>query len=154
MSVEGLFIDANLFVLLVVGSTSKDIIAKHKRTRQDYSIADYDFLLGLLDRVDQVLVTPHTLAETSNLLAQHGEPERSGLFAQLRRLIHESKEIVVSGAAASSNRAFTRLGITDAALLEAITEKTPLLTVDLDLYHEAEQRVPNSAVNFNYLREL
>ena len=129
MSAEGLFIDANLLLLLVVGSTSKVIIAKHKRLRHDYSVADYDTLLGLLDRVDQVLVTPHTLAETSNLLAQHGEPERSGLFDQLRCLIHESKEVVVSGAAASNNRAFTRLGITDAALLEAITERTPLLTV-------------------------
>ncbi len=148
-----LFIDSNLLLLYVVGRSSRDIIAKHRRLRQ-YTAGDYDALLDFLDGVDQVLVTPHTLAETSNLLAQHGEPERSGLFAQLRRLIHESKEVVVSGAAASNNRAFTRLGITDAALLEAITERTPLLTVDFDLFHEAQQRAPNSAVNFNYLREL
>ena len=153
MSTDGIFIDANLLVLLVVGSTSTAIIAKHRRL-QDYSVADYDFLLGLLARVDRVLVTPHTLAETSNLLGQHGEPERSRLFDQLRRLIHESKEVVVSGADASNNRAFKRLGITDAALLEVVTEQTPLLTVDLDLYHEAQQREPNSAVNFNYLRQL
>ncbi len=148
-----LFIDSNLLLLLVVGKTSRNIIAKHRRLRR-YTAADYDTLLNYLDGFDHVLVTPHTLAETSNLLAQHGEPERSGLFAQLRRLIHESKEVVVSGAAASNNRAFTRLGITDAALLEAITERTPLLTVDFDLFHEAQQRAPNSAVNFNYLREL
>ena len=148
-----LFIDSNLLLLYVVGKSSRDIIAKHKRLRQ-YTARDYDTLLNFLDGFDRVLVTPHSLAETSSLLAQHGEPERSGLFDQLRRLIHESKEVVVSGAAASSNRAFTRLGITDAAHLEAITERTPLLTVDLDLYHEAHQKEPNSSVNFNYLREL
>jgi hypothetical protein len=148
-----LFIDSNLLLLYVVGRSSRDIIAKHRRLRR-YTATDYDTLLSYLDGFDHVLVTPHTLAETSNLLAQHGEPERSGLFAQLRRLIQESKEVVVSGAAASSNRAFTRLGITDAALLEAITERTPLLTVDLDLFHEAQQRAPNSAVIFNYLRGL
>ena len=148
-----LFIDSNLLLLYVVGESNRDIIAKHRRLRQ-YTARDYDTLLNFLDGVDRVLVTPHTLAETSNLLAQHKEPELSRLFDQLRRLIHESKEVVVSGAAASNNRAFTRLGITDAALLEAITEKTPLLTVDFDLFYEAQQREPNSAVNFNYLREL
>ena len=148
-----LFIDSNLLLLYVAGRTSRDIIAKHRRLHR-YTAADYDALLAYLDGFDRVLVTPHTLAETSNLLGQHGEPERSRLFNQLRRLIHESKEVVVSGAAASNNRAFKRLGITDAALLEVVTEQTPLLTVDLDLYHEAQQREPNSAVNFNYLREL
>ena len=106
-----LFIDSNLLLLLVVGRSSRDIIAKHRRLRR-YTAADYDTLLDYLDGV------------------------------------------VVSGTDASNNRAFTRLGITDAALLEAITERTPLLTVDLDLYHEAQQRAPNSAVNFNYLRQL
>ncbi|MCY4438295.1 MAG: PIN domain-containing protein [Chloroflexi bacterium] len=153
MAIEGYFIDSNLLLLFVAGRASRNIIAKHRRL-QAYTVDDYEILLDLLDRVEQVFVTPHTLTETSNLLAQHGKPERSRLFLQLRRLIRDSKEVVVAGTDASNNRAFRQLGITDAALLEVISEKTPLLTVDLDLYMEAARKEPNSAINFNYLREF
>ena len=62
------------------------------------------------------------------------EPERSHFFDRLRFIIQESEEIVVASAVASSNSAFNRLGLTDAALLEVVTPETPLETVDLDLY--------------------
>ena len=72
----GYFIDANLFVLLVVGSVERDLIGKHRRLRE-YSVEDYNTLVILLEQVVQVFVTPNTLTETSNLLAQHAEPQRS-----------------------------------------------------------------------------
>ena len=147
----GLFIDSNLLLLLVVGRCSREIIAKHKRLRT-FEARDYDILRDLAARADQVQVTPHTLTETSNLLALHGEPERSRLFDQLRRLIYESKEVAVAGTDAANNRAFRQLGITDAALLEAISKENPLLTVDLGLYQRALKEKPHSAINFNYLR--
>ena len=75
MPPSGFFLDANLFVLLVVGSVGRDLIEKHRRLRA-YSAEDYEILIDLLDRVERVLVTPNTLTETSNLLAQHREPER------------------------------------------------------------------------------
>ncbi len=154
MPISGCFIDSSLLLLLVVGRSSREIIAKHRRLRKEYSAEDFDILLGLLERVDQVCVTPHTLTETSNLLAQHGEPERSRLFDQLRHLIHESKEVAVKGTNASNSRAFKRLGITDSALLEVVTEETPLLTVDFDLYQEAVMKGPSAAVNFTRYRKL
>jgi len=40
-------VDANLMVLLVVGSASKEYIAKHKRLRDDYTVDDFE-LLGLI----------------------------------------------------------------------------------------------------------
>ena len=153
MPIAGYFIDSNLLLLLVVGRSSRDIIAKHKRLRQ-FTARDYDILLDLLDGTAQVFVTPHTLAEASNLLAQHGNPERSLLFDELRCLIHESKEVIVAGTDASNHHAFKRLGLTDAALLEVVTKQVQLLTVDLDLYLEAEKEEPNSAVNFTYLRDM
>ena len=41
------------------------------------TVEDYETLLKLLVPVERAFVTPNTLTETSNLLAQHGEPERS-----------------------------------------------------------------------------
>ena len=42
----------------------------------------------------------------------------------------------------------------DAALLEAVTEERPLITVDLDLYLAAIAKGRNAAMNFTYLQRL
>ena len=153
MAPVGYFVDANLLVLLVVGSVERRLIAKHRRLRA-YSVEDYETLVNLLDRVEQVLVTPNTLTETSNLLAQHAEPERSRFFDRLRFVIQESREIAVASAVASHNSAFGRLGLTDAALLEVATEERPVVTVDLGLYLAALEKGEDRAVNFTHLRDL
>lgn len=156
MAPAGFFIDANLLVLFVVGSTGRDLIAKHRRLKE-YRAEDYEALIELLSRGRdrRVFVTPNTLTETSNLLGQHGEPERSRFFEMLRVLIRESKEVVVTSAEASKNDAFGRLGLTDAALLEVATEETPLVTVDFELYLTASlEKGEETSVNFTHLRGL
>ena len=149
MPVRGCFVDGNLLVLLVVGSECRDLISKHRRL-EDYTSEDFDILFDLLEGADQLFVTPNTLTETSNLLGQHGEPERSLLMTRLQFLIHRSQEIVVTSADASSNFQFEKLGLTDAALLEAATTDTPLLTVDFDLYLAALESGEERAVNFTH----
>ena len=149
---EGYFLDTNLLVLLVVGSESPDLISKHGRL-EHYSADDYDTLVGLLKGA-KLFVTPNTLTETSNLVSQHREPELSRLMNRLQYLIHGSQEIVVASAAASSNAKFAKLGLADAALLEAATADTPLLTVDLTLYLAAIETDVERAVNFNPYRSL
>lgn len=153
MRSTGFYIDASLLVLLIVGSAGKELIAKHRRLRA-FSAADYDTLTRMVAKVDRVLVTPNTLTETSNLLAQHKDPERSRFFDRLRFLIEESEEVVVASKVASRNSCFRRLGLTDAALLEAVTEERPLITVDLDLYLAATATGLNKALNFTHLQNL
>lgn len=144
----GYFVDANLLVLVVVGSVDTGIISRHRRL-EGYSVADYEMLrTALLSRSGRVYVTPNTLTKASNLLGQHAEPERSVLMAGLRYLINESEEIVITSAQASANPKFDRLGLTDAALLEAVSEETPLITVDLSLYLAALENGENAAVDF------
>ena len=152
MPPTGFFIDANLLLLLIVGSVGRDFIAKHRRLR-NFTADDFDNLINLL-HPEQVFVTPNTLTETSNLLAQHKGPERSRFFDRLRFIIQESKEIVVASTVASRNNAFERLGLTDAALLEVATTETPLVTVDLELYLAALAKGQDTAVNFTHLQDL
>ena len=71
MSSRGIFVDANLLVLFVVGSTDTGLIAKHRRLRT-LDPEDYERLADMVARAGRVLVTPNTLTEASNLLAQHG----------------------------------------------------------------------------------
>ncbi len=133
MPPTGYFIDSNLLVLYVVGSEGRYLIPKHKRLK-GYSAEHYDLLLHLLQPIGRALVMPNTLTETDNLLKQHKEPERSLLRRRLRSIIHESDEVVVASVKASANNAFEWLGLADSALLEAVSPKTPLITVDLGLH--------------------
>jgi len=153
MPPSGFFLDANLFVLLVVGSVGRDLIEKHRRLSA-YTAEDYEILINLLGRVERVYVTPNTLTETSNLLGQHREPERSRFFEKLRFIIQQSKEVTVASVKASSNSAFNRLGLTDAVLLEVVSPETPLVTVDLKLYLAAIASGQEVALNFSHYRSL
>lgn len=153
MPPAGYFIDASLLVLLVVGRVGRQLIQKHKRLKE-YTGQDFDILLAMLAGVGQIFVTPNTLTETSNLLAQHGEPERSRFFAGLRYLIEHTHEIVVTSREASSNTDFNRLGLTDTVLLKAASSDTPIVTMDGRLYSAAVANNPDSAVNFNHHRNL
>ena len=152
MRQKGLYIDANLLVLLIVGSAGRDLIAKHRRLRV-FSKDDYQCLLNMIDQVAQVFVTPNTLTETSNLIAQHGEPERGRFFDKLRVLIEKTKEVMVASTDASQIHEFRRLGLTDTALLVVVTAETPLITVDLELYLAVSEKDPKAAKNFWHLRD-
>lgn len=147
----GYYVDANLLVLLAVGDEGRDMIPKHKRL-DGYSAGDYDFLRSLLSRVRRVLVTPNALTEASNLIRQHGESERSRFMRRLRGIILESEEIVVPSATAAANSSYEKLGLTDAALLEAATSETLLLTVDAELQRESLNRGQHTVVNFDVIR--
>lgn len=144
---RGFFIDANLLVLLLVGRVSTDIIPRHRRLT-GYTAADYDALASLSGRADRIFVTPNTLTEASNLLRQHGEPERSHLMRGLAYLIEESEEIIIASRTASGNPHFAGLGLTDAVLLESVSAQTPLITADLALYLAALAQDENAAFNF------
>lgn len=148
---SGIYVDTNLLVLRIVGDVSRRLVDHHRRLSA-FSPQDYDKLLDFTSRYDYLLVTPNTLTETSNLLAYHGEPERSELMGRLKSLIHESREIVVSSATASANQEFLRLGLTDAALLEHVSNRTPLVTADLKLYLAALANGDQAAFNFTHFR--
>ena len=141
------FIDSNLLVLLAVGAVDRSQVGRHRRARR-FVPEDYARLMAIVAALERVLVTPNTLTEASNLLRQHGEPERSLLMAGLRYLIEHSEEVAIPSARAAANPSFVALGITDAALLEAVSPQTPLITVDLDLYLAALERGESAAVNF------
>ena len=151
MPPTGHFVDTNLFLLFVVGSEAPDLIAKHRRLAT-YSAEDYNALRGLLGQSGVVFVTPNTLTETSNLLGQHGEPERSRLFRRFRAIIRASREMIIASAVASDNPNFSKLGLTDAVLLEAATADVPLVTMDLELYLAGLAKGADTVVNFTAYR--
>ncbi len=147
----GAFIDANLLVLLVVGSVDRKSIERHRRTRT-FTAEDYDRLLDMIEALgNRVFVTPNTLTETSDLLKQ---PRDARFGDRLRFLIEQSEEIVVASATAARSNSFARLGLTDAALLEVISAERPPITVDLELFSAAFAKSEESAINFTRFQNL
>ncbi len=147
----GAFIDANLLVPFVVGSVNRKSIEGHRRTRT-FTAEDYDRLLDTIEVLgNRVFVTPNTHTETSNLLKQ---PRDTRFRDRLRFGIEQSEEIVVASATAARSSSFTRLGLTDAALLEVVLAEKPLITVDLELSSAASAKGEESAIDFTRFQNL
>ena len=149
-------VDANLLLLFVVGSTSRDYIAKHKRLRDTYTTDDYDLLVEMIDRYSDMVLLPNALTELSNLLRHIDEPAKSKIAAQMKRLVEIAPETYIPSRMAVSRPEYARLGLTDAVLLERASREVDgpaptLLTADLDLAIAAEKR-GYSVENFNHYR--
>lgn len=151
MKATPILIDTNLLVLYVVGTASRSYIAKHKRLTE-FVVEDYDALLRVISNASAVFVTPHTLAETSNLARHIGEPARGEVLKVLQALITDTDELPISSKSACARNEFLRLGLTDAVLMEATDDENTLLTTDLDLYL-AVQATGSPAINFNHIRD-
>lgn len=92
-------------------------------------MTDYERLVDVIGRAEQVLVTPNTLTEASNLLGQHGEPERSRLMDGLRYVIEESRETVVASADAAGSKKGWLWPVAIVTVFEraAVTSQAPTL---------------------------
>lgn len=149
---NSIILDSNLLLLLVVGLTSPSYIAKHKRLRE-YNELDFDLLMRFIGSATKIVVTPHTLAETSNLIGYIGQPAREQIYLQLRLRLGAFDERYVESRSAGQRAEFLRLGLTDAVQLDLLTDSHTLLTVDLELYLAA-CRCGLKAENFNYHRNM
>jgi len=116
-----------------------------------FAAEDFDLLQRVVANAPRVIVTPNTLTETSNLIAQIEDPARTQIRETFRRVVGATEEEYVPSSDAASTIHFMRLGLTDAGLLKITSGSRSLLTTDLALYLEA-LRLGGAAVNFNHLR--
>jgi predicted nucleic acid-binding protein len=114
---NGVLIDTNMLVLLIVGSVNRERVSQFKRT-SDYSSTDWDLLIGVLEQISQRYTIPHVLAEVSALTDLKG-PEREIARVILRNLIGTLDELEIRSVDACANTVYVRLGLTDAAIAAA-----------------------------------
>jgi hypothetical protein len=151
--VAAVLLDANLLVLLIVGSVSREMIGRHRRL-QHYTEDDLDLLRRLIAGYSPVLVTPNTLTEASNLCRQISGREYARIAAMFRALLGNGmEEKYVDSRTAANHEIFPALGLTDAAVLEQMDRNTLLITADLDLFLAAGRR-GYTAINFNHVRPI
>ncbi len=154
MTHGSLVLDTNLLILLVVGYGAPDLVARRKNL-QDFTQEDFRTVHQHVTRASRLLATSHILTETSNLIAQIGEPSRQRLlavFATILGKIGIIDEIHIPAHAVSQRPEFSRLGLTDTALLLEHDSDFTLLTADGPLY-AASLRAGRKAINFNHIRD-
>lgn len=143
-------LDANLIVLLVVGSVDRRLIAQHRRLRA-YEVRDYLLLLEALSGYDGITSTPNLLTEASNLLRQIPEPQRGKFAGSLAMFIVGAEEIFIQSRVASRDDTYRRLGLADAGVVEIGRRGCDVLTADFGLY-DVLARGGSNVRNFNHLR--
>lgn len=143
-------IDANVLLLLVVGTVDRNEIARFKRTRK-YDVDAFDLLAGVVARFPQVWVTPHVLTEVSNLVGQLQANLRAAAFELLARLTPQFVEHAEVSADVVREPIFRRIGLTDAAIVRGARGPVTVLTDDLDLYLALENDGAK-VVYFTYVR--
>ena len=125
-------VDTNLLVLLVVGRTDPEFIERHRRL-SEYKTRHYRILVDFLAKGGGIVCTPHILTETSNLLRQVKDPERSRIMATFRKFIEGAVERHRPSRDLSVHPDFPVLGLTDVAILDLDPTEHVIVTVDFDL---------------------
>lgn len=133
-----LILDTNLLVLLVVGMVNKKYISAHKKLHPVYNEEHYNLLVKLLENYSEIIVTPNTLSETSNLLRMGmKEPAKKEIVTLFKDMIEKTREVYISSGLAAQRSEFIYLGLTDSVLLECGKSNTILLTADRELHAKA-----------------
>jgi hypothetical protein len=146
---NGLLIDTNLLLLLVIGNFKRDLIGKHKRT-MSFTQEDFQKLGFIKNQFDKLLTTPNILTEADNLGRQMPREYWQGFSKSLRDLaLHFAETYVPSGAVVKSKH-FEKLGLADSAAIQMGNAKL-LITDDFALYGIALS-AGLDAINFSHLR--
>ncbi len=145
-----LLLDTNVLVLFAVGTVNRHRIPTFKRTSQ-YTIQDFDLLLGVLGQWRLHYTAPHVLAEVSNLTDLAGV-ERLRVREVLKETISILTEVAIPSAHAALDSSYPVLGLADASIVAVAREhQCAVLTDDLDLYLWLQRdRIP--VLNFTHLR--
>lgn len=148
---NGLLIDANLLVLLVVGTLDRDRIIRHKRTNK-YTEEDFQLLLDFIDRFKRIVTTPNILTEVSNLVEGDSYQGVSALTI-LQQFALFADELTVSSIETmnSYQKSYLKFGLSDAVISSVANQNFLVLTEDLNFcaYLQGQGLL---AINFNNLR--
>lgn len=145
-------VDTNLLLLLVVGSASKNFIGMHKRLKDDFTEDDFDLLGLIIAEFSDIIVLPHILAETSNLMRHIGNPALEKIQGKLRTLIESATEFPVQSVFGARRDEFNNLGLTDAVMLHvcamSLDGNSPTLITTDDKLANAANSLGYSVIDF------
>ena len=126
-----LTLDANALLIVVLGYMDPHIIEHHKRT-SIYQAEDFNTLLELIQRSEEVLILPNVWTEVDNLLNNFRGERKYRYYLAVKTLIQSTSEVYLptEQSLEPMDRHFN-LGIADSLLLTlALRRETLLITGD------------------------
>ena len=152
---DGIFLDANVLLLLLISEF--DVMLVGGKRLEKYSGLDAQLLSGFVEKFSRILTTAPILTEVSNLAGSilSGRKKRE-FFDQMLPIFDSTDSASICHCSVHGIKlvpeTFSRLGFTDASIISIALEKHFLLTDDLDLYLDAQNKgIP--AINFTHMRE-
>jgi hypothetical protein len=147
---KGVFVDTNLFVLLLVGSVNTRRIRDFKRT-QDFTVEDFRTLSALVDWFGTPLVTtPRVLSQVSDLTDLSGR-EAAVIRQVFKTTIELAQETYDTAKQLVQHLLFERFGLGDAPVASVCARDVVVLTADVQL-QIALGCLGLDAINFNHVR--
>lgn len=151
---QGVLVDTNLLLLLLVGNVDQRLIGEVGRT-QNYQVEDYLRLRQVLVEFERVVFLPQILSEVGNLMLKNCPTEntRYELLRAFERFVMspDSLEARMTSRKVVSHVSFSKVGYTDAAILAVARGRYLVLTADGPLQGIA-QRGQADVLPFQWLR--
>lgn len=145
---KGVVVDANLWLLLLVGSYNRVKISSFKKT-QKYESVDFDYLYRFL-RHFKIITTPNILTEVVNHTETFNKITKGQLFENLKKLTDLNIELYVPSLNAI-DEVFQKFGLSDSVISALSDEGYLILTDDFPLYGYLSSK-GNPVINFNHIR--
>ena len=115
---RGIIVDTNLLILFLVGKYDIDYISKFKITYK-YSIEDFEILRDFVVKFKKIIITPHILAELSNLSMKITENRLKEYFKYFIEILKKSDEINIDKNSILLSKYVDKIGITDVGIMLA-----------------------------------
>jgi len=148
---RGVLLDTNVLLVYLVGLANPGMIGVLKRT-EAYSLDDHRMLRSLVGRFRRLIVTPHVLAELTNLAPSVEDRRVRYFFAHVVRVVGASREVHTEKGVLLNNPALPRFGFADLSVVEAARTIGCLVVTD-DFKAAGLLRTSGCAVlNLNHLR--
>jgi len=124
---KGIIVDTGPLVLLLAGYYNYDSIGKSKLTAE-FEKGDFDLLICFLSKFRKIIVTPHVLAEVSNLInTRVHKSDFADFIEKIIENLSDFKEVYVQKDEIISREELKKVGITDTGILLACERDNNLI---------------------------
>lgn len=131
---NGVLLDTNLLLLLIVGSAHPDRVGRDKKLK-NFEFDDLRVLREEIAGAGIFFTLPYILAEVSNLLGIGKRNEATTeIVSHFISFVSKAEEIAVVSRDVAGEPIFARYGLTDTATLRLRAHRVRVLTVDYALH--------------------
>ena len=124
---KGIIVDTGPLILLLAGYYNYDTIGKNKLT-EEFTTDDFDILFKFLSNFRGIIVTPHVLAEVSNLInTKVNKSDFTDFIERITEKLSRFKEVYIKKDEILAGEEVKKVGITDAGILLACEKRDNLI---------------------------